>query len=376
MYPQKPKIIGEIIGIILLIIIPLLGAYIFDKNFIKYLLEMPPKTQYIKHHSFSPLAFFISLSITLLLFIFCISKILKNFKNLTQKKNIYRKNSKFPFWGYIGLLINLSSWILMWGKFNFIMPVYKFLFFFLWLGYIIFINAITFKRNNYCLITNNPLLFILLFIFSAIFWWIFEYLNRFVQNWHYIGIESFSKTTYILTSSLSFSTVLPAVISTFKLLESFPIFNKLFTDVYSVNIKYRYTLSVILLIFSCIILFFLYPLSNYLFPFLWIIPITIVCSLQILFNERTIFYEIKFGNWYIIILLALGALICGFLWELWNYYSILKWEYTIPFLNKYKIFEMPLLGYLGYLPFGIECGIAWIFIEKLLIILKKNKVLY
>jgi hypothetical protein len=51
---------------------------------------------------------------------------------------------------------------------------------------------------------------------------------------------------------------------------------------------------------------------------------------------------------------AIAAVICGFFWELWNIGSLAKWEYAIPYVHCCKLFEMPLLGYLGYLPFGLE----------------------
>ena len=55
-------------------------------------------------------------------------------------------------------------------------------------------------------------------------------------------------------------------------------------------------------------------------------------------------------------LVAAGA-ICGVLWEFWNYWAITKWTYAIPaaYLGQVKIFEMPVLGYLGFLPFALEC---------------------
>ena len=51
---------------------------------------------------------------------------------------------------------------------------------------------------------------------------------------------------------------------------------------------------------------------------------------------------------------ATAGLICGFFWEMWNYYSYPKWYYTLPHVAFLKIFEMPLLGYLGYIPFPME----------------------
>jgi hypothetical protein len=64
------------------------------------------------------------------------------------------------------------------------------------------------------------------------------------------------------------------------------------------------------------------------------------------------------GDWRPVILSATAALFCGFWWELWNAYSFSHWEYTIPYVHALKIFEMPILGFAGYLPFGITCFVV------------------
>ena len=51
----------------------------------------------------------------------------------------------------------------------------------------------------------------------------------------------------------------------------------------------------------------------------------------------------------------IAALVCGFFWELWNWHSEAKWIYTVPGVERWHLFEMPALGYAGYLPFGLEC---------------------
>lgn len=48
---------------------------------------------------------------------------------------------------------------------------------------------------------------------------------------------------------------------------------------------------------------------------------------------------------------APAALLAGFIWELLNYWSWTKWEYTIH-PEWPRLFEMPLLGYLGFIPFA------------------------
>ena len=52
--------------------------------------------------------------------------------------------------------------------------------------------------------------------------------------------------------------------------------------------------------------------------------------------------------------LALGALVCGFFWEMWNYWSYPQWIYHTPGVEFLHVFEMPLLGYGGYIPFALE----------------------
>ncbi|MBW2675319.1 MAG: hypothetical protein JRD89_18220 [Deltaproteobacteria bacterium] len=49
---------------------------------------------------------------------------------------------------------------------------------------------------------------------------------------------------------------------------------------------------------------------------------------------------------------------------MWNWKSLAKWGYSIPFVHRYPIFEMPILGYAGYLPFGIECAIVGAIVES------------
>ena len=52
--------------------------------------------------------------------------------------------------------------------------------------------------------------------------------------------------------------------------------------------------------------------------------------------------------------------ICGFVWETWGFWLHVKWVYSVPYLHRFCYAEMPLIGFAGYLPFGIEallvCG--------------------
>ena len=65
--------------------------------------------------------------------------------------------------------------------------------------------------------------------------------------------------------------------------------------------------------------------------------------------------EVAAGDWRRAATWIAAALICGFFWELWNWRSLAKWFYIVPGVERWHLFEMPELGYAGYLPFGVEC---------------------
>ena len=79
-------------------------------------------------------------------------------------------------------------------------------------------------------------------------------------------------------------------------------------------------------------------------------------------GEATVFDDLGCGDWRTIVRLSLAAVICGCFWEMWNMHSLARWVYDVPYVGRFKIFEMPLLGYAGYGPFGWECAaVAMVF---------------
>ena len=178
-----------------------------------------------------------------------------------------------------------------------------------------------------------------------------------MQNWHYVGTENFSAAEYIIHATISFSTVLPAVMSTADFLSTFPRLHTRAKSLWTVRTNVPKVMAVIILVCACVIMFLIGVFPNYLFPFVWMGPVFLIVSLQTLIGRPTILSTIAHGNWAPIVLPALAALICGFFWEMWNVNSFAHWEYTVPFVDRFQIFEMPLLGYAGYLPFGVECTV-------------------
>ena len=100
-----------------------------------------------------------------------------------------------------------------------------------------------------------------------------------------------------------------------------------------------------------LVLLLLWP--HYFFPFLWLAGFFLLDPLCVWLGRPAILRNLAKGDWRTVVALGVGTLVCGFFWELWNYYSFPKWIYHVPFFGFFRVFEMPLLGYLGYPPFGL-----------------------
>jgi hypothetical protein len=48
---------------------------------------------------------------------------------------------------------------------------------------------------------------------------------------------------------------------------------------------------------------------------------------------------------------------------MWNFHSLARWVYEVPLVGRFAIFEMPVLGYAGYLPFGLQCAAVGAMVE-------------
>jgi hypothetical protein len=262
----------------------------------------------------------------------------------------------FPIWGWAALLWLAASWTLAWTRFPWFEFFQQHTFTPLWLGYIGVVNALTMRRAGSCLLAREPARFAALFPLSALFWWFFEYLNRFVANWRYTGIGDFDAREYTFFATLAFSTVLPAVTSTAEWIRTCPRLNAAFAHWYSLRVPRPKTAALLVLALTAMSLAALGVFREYVFPLVWISPVLVMICLQALGGRATVLAPLAGGDWRGIASFTAAALICGFFWEMWNYGSLARWEYSVPHVDGVRVFEMPLLGYAGYLPFGIECA--------------------
>jgi hypothetical protein len=264
--------------------------------------------------------------------------------------------SKFPLHGWLGLLLAALFWILNWTLPG---PRTHWGFFPMWLGYCLAIDGLVYWRTGTSLLMRDRRKYIGLFLVSAPVWWLFEALNLRTQNWIYVGIDGISFLQYAFWTTLSFTTVIPAVFGGAEFFASFGFLQRLGRGP-RIGTDRRTTLGFFIAGWVTLGLMLVWP--QVFFPFVWISPYFILEPLNVWLGNRSLAQWTRNGDWRPVIALWLGVLLTAFFWEMWNYYSFPKWVYHVPWGNWLHVFEMPLLGYGGYLPFSLELFATYHFV--------------
>lgn len=252
--------------------------------------------------------------------------------------------------GWVGLALIAVMWPLNWGFGTEGLRTHI-LFFPLWLGYALVVDALVLRLRGTSLLTRSARGFALLYTVSIPAWWLFELINMRTQNWSYSGREQFTNLEYFLFASLCFSTVVAAVFGSAELVRSAGWMERLRNGP-SIGperlwIKWMPVVGVVMLA-----LLLIWP--TYFYPFVWGFGFFLIEPFNARAGRPSLLAPLSRGDWRPFVALAIGALLCGFFWEMWNYYAAPKWFYSTPGVEFGYVFEMPILGYIGYLPFALE----------------------
>jgi len=269
----------------------------------------------------------------------------------------------FKWYGIFGMLIILFSEVNFYFK---IEPFASWYFPIIWFGYIFVVDAIVYKLKGNSLIMSRREQFLKALLLSALIWWLFELINLRTINWHYLstptGYAEPAWIRFFIFRTIAFSTVLPAIIETFELTRTFKLFNKIKLMKHH-KTTHKFLRNMVLAGLIMLILTAISP--KHFYPFIWIAFYFILDPINYLHKQPSIIGYWKNGKIKPPLMLFVAGTLCGLLWEFWNYYAVTKWFYEIPFVGFFKIFEMPILGYLGYGPFAWELFAMYYFARSL-----------
>ena len=240
-------------------------------------------------------------------------------------------------------------------------PFYSSIYCFLWWSYIFVVDFAVYRLRGHSLLRDQPGEFLFLAVWSVPVWLVFELANLRLQNWYYVmSPHGFSWATLYLL--LAFATVLPGIFETAslvlalmqKFLPGGAIRGRPFA-VGRLNLSLQLALGVamlaLMLLFPkhcfCLVWGFAYFLTD---------PVCYwVRRAEKNHTGRSLLGQLAAGDNTRLVALLLAGFICGGLWEAWNLGARTKWIYSVPFFDELKLGEMPVLGFLGFPPFALEC---------------------
>lgn len=261
----------------------------------------------------------------------------------------------FPVHGIFGIILLLLSEIFLFKKVD---PFYSWFYSFAWWSYILVVDAVIYRLKGNSLILNRTKEFFLMIPWSIFIWLIFEAANLSLKNWYYINLPH-SAVERWLGYAIAYGTVLPGLFETTELLESLGLFKK--SKIKKTQISEGGHSVLVLLGALCLVSSLLIP--EYFFPLIWIGFTFLLEPFNYRFGGKSLLKDLEEGNPRKIYVLLVAGVICGFLWEFWNFWALSKWVYTVPFFDKGKGFEMPFLGFLGFPPFAVQAYVMYNFIS-------------
>jgi hypothetical protein len=230
-------------------------------------------------------------------------------------------------------------------------PFHSWFYLLAWYPFLFVVNWAAAVRNaKLSIFAGRERDFAALFVWSAPVWLFFELWNFRVQNWYYIGVPDVLPLRW-MGILLAFATVLPGIFMLEELFASREVFKKVQCNQLGITAGLLRRMNLTGLGLGVAIL----ALPDFFFPFLWAVPTLLIEPWLYRRGNRSLLHDLQEGRPGRIFRLMLAGLGCGLFWEAANFFPGGKWIYTVPWVGSVKIFEMPVLGFLGFAPFGLAC---------------------
>ena len=230
-----------------------------------------------------------------------------------------------------------------------------------WWGYILVVDAWLYRCQGTSLLTADRGLFALECILSIAFWCLFEGYNRLMPGWRYVNLPD-ELSLRFLGYLISFATIMPGLFLTCRLLQS----HRAFCRVRGPRVGWsRASLNLSIVVGG---LFCIAPpfapeqARGYLWAFVWMGWFFLLEPINYRRGLPSIYRDWEHGDLSRTLQLFATGAICGVLWEFWNMWAYTKWIYIFPLGQNWKFFEMPLVGFLGFLPFALEYFVMFHFL--------------
>jgi hypothetical protein len=264
-----------------------------------------------------------------------------------------------------------------------------------WTGFILFADSVVVAARGGSWLRSAKGEFLWLSVASIPLWLVFEFYNRFIDNWYYVGLPADRNLRYF-GYVWSFATIWPAIFEGSELVAVWrtrlgpralrlkpthtPPLQR--NDVRSGRSSgtgfnpapsHRRSASssrwlgihpgLAVTLGAGLLLWPLFFPSPYLAAPVWLGFIFLLDPINAHAGGEALARDFDHGDFDRVKNLIVSGFLCGMLWEFWNYWARAKWHYTVPIMERIKLFEMPLPGYLGFPAFALECFTMYVFLR-------------
>jgi uncharacterized protein DUF4332 len=228
-------------------------------------------------------------------------------------------------------------------------PIPSWYFHIAWWAYIVAADDVNRRLSGHSLMRHEPSRFLGLAAASVVWWTLFEALNLRLGNWYYVMDHS-QAWLRAVGGVIAFSTVLPGIVETQALIENLGWLRR----VRVAPLRWTRTKVVVGLALGLACLFLPLAWPNAFFPLTWGSFFFLIEPWNRRHARDSFLRDLELGEAAPLCRTLSAGLACGLLWETWNQWARTKWIYTVPGFEDWKLFEMPLLGFLGFPPFALE----------------------
>jgi hypothetical protein len=265
--------------------------------------------------------------------------------------------------GWLGALVLLVNQALLPWQVDFLARWFTPI---MWTGYILLADAWVLRREGRSLLHDRPREALFMATVSIPLWLIFEGYNVRLRNWAYFGVPEDPLVAGV-AYAWAFLTIWPALFETAALLGAGPLPTP---DPPHAPVPRAPGLRLAMavgLVFLIVPPLLPAPVRPWTFGFVWLGFVLWLDPLNAGAGRPSFLAAWRAGDRAFVRRWLLAGLVCGLLWEFWNYWALARWRYVgVPVFPSVKLFEMPLAGYLGFPPFALEAFAMYHLVRPLL----------
>jgi hypothetical protein len=278
------------------------------------------------------------------------------------QRYVRRPKGRLPFWGWAGLAIILLAELLLvlravWWVSTFFTAI-------VWTGYILLADGLVVSLKGESRLSSSPGAFAALAFWSVPLWLVFEAYNLRLRNWVYVSMPS-SPALDTFGYVWAYATIWPAIYETADLVEALGFFQAKHQPRTPSTLAGRALIALGGLVLVTIPLLVPARIGSYLFGTVWVGFVLLLDPLSYQWRGASLLREFEAGIQTKLCALLLAGWICGIFWEFWNYWAGAGWLYIFSVGQSWKIFQMPVPGFLGFPPFAVECWVMFEFLRTL-----------